>query len=107
MSEDLSDDAGFLVHDAANPWIWEDFQRLALGRMALGFQHYSARDLFSVLRWHREGPPDDGSGFKINNNWAAYYARKFHILHPEHAGFFRNRPSKADFEQVVAADAMA
>lgn len=28
---------------------------------------------------------------KLNNNYRAYYARLFHVAHPEREGFFRNR----------------
>lgn len=28
---------------------------------------------------------------KINNNFTAHFARMFHIAHPRHDGFFRNR----------------
>jgi hypothetical protein len=82
--------------DKANPEVWGLFVRFTFDRIDRGFKHYSARAVMHRLRWHTAVPLNDGSGFKINNNWVAWYVRKFAWTFPAHADFFRQRASKAD-----------
>ena len=89
----------FAEFDAANPHIWAQFVALAENRISHGFEQYSARDIMAYMRWHTPVSGDDG--FKINNNWSSYFARKWrHLgLHPELPDFieFRRAP-KAEKE---------
>lgn len=88
----------FCEYDEKNPHIWKEFEKIALLTIKKGFEHYSARDIFPVIRWHRgpKGLLEDG--FKVNNNYSPFYARKFHRMYPQHDGFFRNRKSKYDID---------
>lgn len=92
--------ARFAEIDASNPLIWELFERFTFSIIRRGFKHYSARAVIHRVRWETATPLDDGSSFKINNNWTPFYARKFHDWHPEHNGFFRNRASIADEREI-------
>jgi len=68
------------------------FCALALGRIKLGFKHYSADAIFHRIRWEMTKPEyKEGEEFKINNNYTSVYARGFMNKYPEHAGFFRLR----------------
>ena len=98
--------ARFASVDAANPDTWRLFERFTFHMIRRGFAHYSADAVLHRVRWETATPLDDNSGFKINNNWSAYYARKFHAYHPEHEGFFRNRISKADRQKMLAEGEM-
>jgi hypothetical protein len=55
-----------------------------------GFKHYGAQTVFEAMRWHSEIVTSD-SDFKLNNDYVAYYARKFHAVYPANDGFFRLR----------------
>lgn len=86
----------FAEVDAANPQVWRLFEQFAFQMIRRGFTHYSADAVLHRVRWETATPLEDQSGFKINNNWSCYYARKFIKLHPKHAQFFRLRASMAD-----------
>lgn len=85
----------FADFHAAHPEVWRRFEHLTLQAIERGFQHHSADAILHVVRWKTD-INSGGKPFKINNNHQPYYARMFHRAHPEHAGFFRNRRSKAD-----------
>lgn len=86
----------FVQYDTANPQIWRLFVAFAFDRIGRGFKHYGARDILHRIRWDTEISEDVGSGFKVNNIWSPYYARKFHAMFPQHDGFFRLRTCGAD-----------
>lgn len=90
----------FYEFDAAHPDVWQLFERFTLDLIRRGFGHYSSDAVLHRVRWETSaGAGSDEDAFKINNNWTAYYARKFDEQHPEYAGFFRMRRSKADEAQ--------
>jgi hypothetical protein len=88
--------AQFAAIDADNPEIWRLFQEFTFHMIYRRFSHYSAAAVMHRVRWETATPLEDGSAFKVNNNWTPFYARKFHAKYPAHAGFFRNRASRAD-----------
>ena len=88
--------ARFAAIDAANPKMWALFERFTFSMIRRGFDHYSARAVLHRVRWETATPLDDGSQFKVNNNWSPFYARKFHRVHPKYDGFFHMRASRAD-----------
>lgn len=92
------DTSKFLAYHEANPHIWKAFERKTFEALNRGFSHYGAQVLFELLRWETGVGSDGKDGFKLNNNWVAYYARLFEARYPEHKGFFRNRRSRADDE---------
>lgn len=80
----------FAEYDAANPQIWQAFERMALSLIAKGVKHWGAKAIFEVLRYQTAIEGNDGF-WKINNNFHAGYARKFVAKYPEHKGFFELR----------------
>jgi hypothetical protein len=92
----MSPAARFAEIDAANPEVWRLFERFTFELIRRGFGHYSADAVLHRVRWETASALEDGCTFKINNNWSAFYARKFHDRHPKHDGFFRLRASMAD-----------
>lgn len=78
-----------------NPDIWKLFQRFALDVINSGQDRYSANAIFERIRWHVE-IDTKGSEVKLSNNHRAYYARLFHLAHPQHDGFFRNRRLRSE-----------
>jgi hypothetical protein len=88
-------DRRFAEFDALNPMVWTLFQRFTNELIAAGFSHYSADAVLHRVRWETAVGMQH-QGFKLNNNFTPYYARKYHQKYPNHAGFFRLRRSLAD-----------
>lgn len=68
------------------------FEKLALEVYAMGFDHYSARDLTARIRWHHQIDRGDRE-FRVNNNWSPALARWFISRHPSMDEFFELRES--------------
>jgi|TARA_Y100000310_G_scaffold292621_1_gene321533 hypothetical protein len=88
----------FSEYDQENPHIWLLFRATTLMLLRQGFRHYGAKTIMERIRWHtsvEQGERD----FKINNNWASFYARKFMEHHPVHEGFFFTRTKKLNPEK--------
>lgn len=95
----------FTEFDNRNPEIWQMFCEFSFQLINLGFQRYSADAILHRVRWETavRGVRDQ---YKINNNYSAFYARKFRETHPRYAAFFEMRRSKADgLNQVIEAPA--
>lgn len=84
----------FETYDKEHPRTWELFLHYSIKTKAKGFQNYSAKAIFELIRWH-EGLPQGHDAFKIDNIYTADYARKLMNLKPEFKGFFRTRDLKA------------
>ena len=84
----------FEEFDAANPVVWELFQRFTKEALSAGLEHFGSQAILERIRW--ETTITTSGLFKINNNFGPFYARKFHRHFPEHDGFFKTRKSKAD-----------
>lgn len=89
------DNSAFCSYHEANPNVYMEFERMTLQTIAKGFQHYSAKGIFELIRWHT-GTAAYKDCFKINNNYTPFYARMFEKAHPQHKDFFRKRGSKFD-----------
>lgn len=97
----------FKAFDRNNPKVWFYFRNYALRALHAGVPHYSADAILHRIRWHidietRGAGEVEGSILKINNNHAAFYARKFREQYPQHADFFQTRYAKADGEIIGA-----
>jgi len=73
--------ASFQKFDNENPEFWQMFERFGL-LAAKARNHYSAKAVFERIRWHT-AVEMEGEQYKVNNNWAPYYGRKFNDNHPE------------------------
>jgi len=80
----------FEQFDRANPKVWEYFCRFALQAANRKRKKIGARLIFERIRWEIFIVTNDEE-FKINNNHAPYYARKFQAEFPEHAELFEIR----------------
>ncbi len=87
--------AAFNDFDAANPHVYTLFVKYA-HQAAARRPRFSARTILHRIRWHTAIETDDPEGFKVNNNWSPFYARRFEREYPRHAGFFSMRGSVAD-----------
>lgn len=82
----------FAIYHAKNPHVYTLFKKFAFAAAAEKRQ-YSADAVLHRMRWFTD-IETTGDPFKINNNYAAYYARLFMSDFPQHEGFFRTRRSE-------------
>ena len=78
-----------------NPHVYQMFERFALEAIRKGHEHLSAWLIVNRIRWEST-VVTRGEDFKVSNDFIAYYARLFHALNPEHAGFFKTHKLKED-----------
>ena len=81
----------FVAFHNSHPEIWELFEHFAFEKIKQGFKNYSSKGIFERIRWEIALPEPEGSDFKLNNNYTAFYARTFMLRHPQYEGFFRLR----------------
>ncbi len=80
----------------AHPEVWDLFVRFSLEMIDRGYEQYSAQSVIERIRWEKDAGGDGTSAFKINNNYTAFYSRRFMRTYPEHEGFFRTRYQVSD-----------
>jgi hypothetical protein len=73
-----------------NPHIYLLFRHFALEAIKAGRNILSANMIAERIRWETT-VTTKGDGYKINNNYRAYYARMFMREHPDLDGCFRVR----------------
>ena len=77
--------------DAANPHVYREFRRLAFVLYGRGHKHFAAKLIVEQMRWMWMMRTADASGFKLNNNHTAYFARKLMANEPELSKVFETR----------------
>ena len=80
---------------AEHPEVWEMFERFTMQLIAAGRDHFGAKAVWERMRWETAVNPAYGEDYKLNNNYHAFYARRFARVHPKHADFFRFRKQKS------------
>jgi hypothetical protein len=97
------------IRDACNafhvkhPEVWRLFCQFALEMRDSGRSHYGAKAVMERVRWET----DSGGrhpALKINNNFAAFYARRFAKVYPELAEFFRTREQTSHATSLGGAE---
>lgn len=73
-----------------NPDVFRLFCNYAFDAIRRNRKHFGAQMIFERIRWYCL-VETTGSDFKVNNNFAAYYARLFELKFPQHKGLFRMR----------------
>ena len=74
-----------------NPHVYAELVRLANVLKYRGHKKIGIAMLFEQLRWQYAMTTSDMSGYKLNNNYRAYYSRLIMETEPELAGFFETR----------------
>ncbi|AIK68487.1 hypothetical protein Lo5R7ANS_17 [Mesorhizobium phage vB_MloP_Lo5R7ANS] len=80
----------FQRYDQDNPQVYALFKEYAKRALRAGREVLSANLIFERIRWLAE-VETSGDGFKVNNNYRAYYARKFMEEFPQYGECFRTR----------------
>lgn len=77
----------------ANPHVYDMFCKFTSRARNAGFKRYSANAIFERIRWHMD-VEINGDVFKMNNNYRAFYARKFMENNRGCDGFFETREQR-------------
>ena len=84
-----------------HPEVWDMFVQFTFQMIDRGYRNYSAKAIFERIRWEKDSVGGDGiTSFKLNNNYTAFYARRFAKAHLEHKEFFRTRHQTSE-EQMA------
>jgi len=97
----------FHKFDRENPKVWNAFQRYAFKAIKLGQSHYSADAILHLIRWNQLIRVRTSEAVKINNDYASWYARKFHDYYPQHSDFFETRKQTSKERPARAIDQVA
>lgn len=84
------------------PEVWDLFCHYTNDRINRGFKNYSADAIMHRVRWETSLKSPANDGFKINNNFVTFYARRFAKEHPEHYDFFRFREQTSENKTVTS-----
>ncbi len=84
-----------------HPIVWDLFKRFTFEVLRKGFKNYSVNAIFERIRWEQDimiGANEHlkDARFKLNNNYRAFYARRFMAAYPHHDGFFRTRKQTSE-----------
>jgi hypothetical protein len=78
----------------AHPEVWSLFVGFAFEKIRLGYTHYGVGAVMERVRWETSSGGSSPE-FKVNNNFRAFYARRFAKAFPQHRDFFRTRVQKS------------
>lgn len=95
---DEQTESRFREYHAQNPEVYRMFCVFAGQLLAAGRRHLGAKMIAERIRFESHVRGHDG--YKINNTFVAYYARKYERDHPQHTGIFEFRRARADIEGV-------
>ena len=81
----------FLHFNTRYPQVYLLFERFAMQLINSGKKKLGSKMIMERIRWEITTGSKDEEGFKINNNYTAYYSRWFIKQHPEYADYFEFR----------------
>jgi hypothetical protein len=96
VSKDATIKERFDAFHKVNPRVYQELKRLALILVNRGHKRIGMQMLFEQMRWQWYERTIDTSGFKLNNDYAAYYSRLLMEQEPELAGVFTTRSVTQD-----------
>lgn len=83
-----------VTYDHENQEVYGLFVKFAVQARNAGYRQFSANAIFERIRWELAIEKKD-DGFKMNNNYRAYYARRLMAENPEKfGGFFQIREAQ-------------
>lgn len=84
-------EAQFVAFHHRNPEVYDTLLVLANRWQEAGHDRVGISMLWEIVRWERGLSCEDGSTFRLNNNYRSRYARLLMANHPHLAGFFETR----------------
>lgn len=85
----------FAAFHASNPHVADALEQLAEQWLAAGNRKVGMKALVERLRWE-SGIRTEGSAYRLNNSWPAFYARLLIERRPEWADCIETRRAVAD-----------
>jgi hypothetical protein len=83
----------FQQYDQENKHIYELYKAIAIHLAKEGRKHLGSQYIFEQMRYdHRFTSVNDP--FKVNNNFAPHYSRKFVLEHPQYGHLFKFKQLK-------------
>lgn len=86
----------FKAYHSDNPQVYSAFCEFAMQLIRAGRKHIGSKMIMERIRFESAVRANDK--FKCNNTFTPHYARLFEKEHPNYAGIFETRKSKADGE---------
>ncbi len=83
--------ARFLRFHAENPEVYRELVGMARELKTAGHDRFGLRMLWETLRWRRMVRTVDPSGYKLNDQYTAHYARRMMDREDDLAGTFETR----------------
>jgi hypothetical protein len=87
---------GYRAYCWENPHVFPLLARFVIERVTRTTGRFSMKAVVERARWETAITTDDAEGYKINDRWTAFHARRFIQCHPEHADRLEFRRSVAD-----------
>lgn len=84
----------FNQYNLNNPHVYNLFTKYANEVIGAGHERYSSKAIFERIRWHLS-IETKGDKFKLNNNYTAYYARKYIQDNPSRRDLFETRERRS------------
>jgi|3_EtaG_2_1085321.scaffolds.fasta_scaffold190988_2 hypothetical protein len=84
----------FRIYHEKNPEVYLEILDTTRTLKRAGHNFYGMKSIIEVVRWHRNIKTRGGEEFKINNNYAPFYARMIMAREPELSDFFNIRSQK-------------
>ena len=81
----------FLHFHIKHPQVYLLFEKFAIQLIGSGKTKLGSKMIMERIRWEISTGAKDDDGFKINNNYTAYYSREFIKNHPEYTDHFEFR----------------
>lgn len=93
----LSTSEQFDQFDRDNPHVYDTIVRLARQLRMEGYEKVGISLIYSVARWQlRTRTTTEGTGFRLNDHYQSFYARKVMAENPDLDGIFDLRKAEAD-----------
>lgn len=83
----------FQQYHQANPHLYELYKAIAMQLIQQNRRVIGSAHIFQKMRYEYQFKTD-GSPFKIDNNFAPHYARKFVLENPQYGHLFKFKPLK-------------
>lgn len=83
----------FQQYDQSNKHIYELYKMIAIRMAKEGRRQIGSKYIFEQMRYEYSFRSNNDP-FKVNNNMAPHYARKFVLEHPQYGNLFKFKPLK-------------
>jgi hypothetical protein len=83
----------FQQYDQSNKHIYELYKSIAVKMAQEGRRQIGSKYIFEAMRYDYTFNSNNDP-YKVNNNFAPMYARKFVLEHPQYGNLFKFKPLK-------------